>query len=82
MENVKKFDNNYSVSDDTARCIGLLKNLVSAQEQALAYLVEHNLDEYGYVEQFAEQMGEAVKSFGSMLGSKVYTKILRGSTNL
>ena len=82
MESEKEINNNYSVSNDTARCIELLKNLVSAQEQALAYLIEHNLDEYGYGEQFAEQMGEAVKSFGSMLGSKVYTKILRGSTNL
>ena len=82
MENVKKFDNNYSLSDDTARCIGLLKNLVSAQEQALAYLVEHNLDEYGYGELFAEQMGEAVKSFGSMLYNNMYNRVVRGEKEL
>lgn len=82
MENVNKINNTYSVSNETARCIELLKHLVSAQEQALAYLSEHHLDEYGYGELFAEQMGEAVKAFGNLLGNKVYKKILQGKTNL
>ena len=82
MESEKEINNNYSVSNDTARCIELLKNLVSAQEQALAYLIEHNLDEYGYGEQFAEQIGEAVKSFGSMLYNNMYNRVVRGEKEL
>ena len=82
METTKKINNNYTVSNDTAECIDILKSLVSAQERALSYLVSHHLDEYGYGEQFAEQMGDAVKSFGSLLGNRVYNKILQDKTNL
>ena len=82
MENVNNINNTYSVSNDTAECIDILKSLVSTQERALDYLVLHHLDEYGYGEQFAEQMGDAVKSFGSLLGNRVYAKILQDKTNL
>lgn len=69
----------YSVSDKTVRCINLLKEVIAIQEKALTYFASEGIEDSKEAEAFAENMGNAVKAFGSILGGKVYQNVIDGS---
>lgn len=68
----------YPVSDKTVRCIALLKEIVAVQEKALTFMAGEGIEDSKEGEQFAESMGNAVKAFGGILGSKVYQNVIDG----
>lgn len=77
MEN-KDNQTQYSVSGKTARCISLLKEVVSVQEKALMYFASEHIENSKEAEFFAESMGNAIKAFGDILGNKVYQNVVEG----
>lgn len=68
----------YSVSDKTVRCIALLKEVIAIQEKALTYFASEDIEDSKEAETFAKSMGNAVKAFGGILGSKVYQNVIDG----
>ena len=68
----------YSVSDETVRCITLLKEIIAIQEKTLTFFANEGIEDSKEGEQFAESMGNAVMAFSGILGGKVYQNVING----
>ncbi len=82
METNNNSESVYTVSEETSRCINVLKKLIAVQEETLSFLAQQGISESKEGEIFAENMGIAVSQFRGILQDGIYDKIINGEFEL
>ena len=82
METNNNSESVYTVSEETSRCINVLKKLISVQEETLNFLTQQGISDSREGEMFAENMGIAVSQFRGILQDGIYDKIINGEFEL
>ena len=82
METNNNSESVYTVSEETSRCINVLKKLIAVQEETLSFLAQQGISESKEGEIFAENMGIAVSQFRGILQDEIYDKIINGEFEL
>ena len=63
-------------NDATQRCVGLLKELMAVQENAMKFLVSEGIDDSSEGTMITEGIGNAVKAFGGVLPEGIYNNVV------
>ena len=63
-------------NDATQRCVGLLKELMAVQENAMKFLISEGIDDSSEGTMIAEGIGNAVKAFGGVLPEGIYNNVV------
>ena len=82
METNNNSESVYTVSEETSRCINVLKKLIAVQEETLSFLAQQGISDSREGEMFAENMGIAVSQFRGILQDGIYDKIINGEFEL
>lgn len=82
METNNNSESVYTVSEETSRCINVLKKLIAVQEETLNFLTQQGVSDSREGEMFAENMGIAVSQFRGILQDGIYDKIINGEFEL
>lgn len=77
MENKDK-SVQYSLSDNTVRCINLLKEVIAVHEKVLTFFAAEGIEDSKEAETFADSMGNAVMAFSGILGGNIYQNVIEG----
>jgi uncharacterized metal-binding protein len=82
METNNNSESVYIISEETSRCINVLKKLIAVQEETLNFLTQQGISDSREGEMFAENMGIAVSQFRGILQDGIYDKIINGEFEL
>lgn len=82
METNNNSESVYTISEETSRCINVLKKLITVQEETLSFLAQQGISDSREGEMFAENMGIAVSQFRGILQDGIYDKIINGEFEL
>lgn len=82
METNNNSESVYTISEETSRCINVLKKLIAVQEETLSFLAQQGISDSREGEMFAENMGIAVSQFRGILQDGIYDKIINGEFEL
>lgn len=63
-------------NDATQRCVGLLKELMAVQENAMKFLISEGINDSSEGTMIAEGIGNAVKAFGGVLPEGIYNNVV------
>lgn len=70
------------LNNNTRRYVNVLRTLIAAQEDVLAFLDKKGLLDSKEGDALADTMGDAIKSFSSIIGDDLYHKVVNGAESI
>lgn len=70
------------LNNNTRRYVNVLRTLIAAQEDVLAFLDKKGLLDSKEGDALADTMGDAIKSFSGIIGDDLYHKVVNGTQSI